>query len=304
MAATAPFLPTVPDGLREAILAWYDARGRSLLFRGATDPYAVLVSEVMAQQTQISRVAPAWTAFMAAFPTLADLAAASPADVLRAWRGMGYNRRALNLWRAARVVVDDHDGRLPSDIAALERLPGIGPYTARAVAAIAFGSPVGAVDTNVRRVLGRAIGGAIDAFSPSELQRVADAAVPADRPADWTHALMDVGATFCRTTGPLCRECPALAFCRYAAASPAAGRVGRVGRGSSPAPRFAATSRWLRGRILDRLREVEGAGWVVVEAPIGGHDRAAIVAALERLASEGLLELDPASPLSARLPVG
>jgi A/G-specific adenine glycosylase len=304
MAATAPFLPTVPEGLREAILVWYDARGRSLPFRGTTDPYAVLVSEVMAQQTQISRVAPAWTAFMIAFPTIAVLAAASPADVLRTWRGMGYNRRALNLWRTARVVVDEHDGRLPSDVAALERLPGIGPYTARAVAAIAFGSPVGAVDTNVRRVLGRAIGGAIDAFPSSELQRVADAAVPADRPADWTHALMDVGATFCRTTRPLCGECPALAFCRYAAVSPAAGRVGAVSRGSSPAPRFTATSRWLRGRILDRLREVEGAGWVVVEAPIGGHDRAAIVAALEGLALEGLLELDPASPLSARLPVG
>jgi A/G-specific adenine glycosylase len=241
---------------------------------------------------------------MAAFPTLADLAAASPADVLRAWRGMGYNRRALNLWRAARVVVEVHGGRLPSDVAALERLPGIGPYTARAVAAIAFGSPVGAVDTNVRRVLGRAIGGAIDAFPPSELQRVADAAVPPDRPADWTHALMDVGATFCRTTQLLCGECPALAFCRYAAASPADARVGRSGRRSRPAPRFNATSRWLRGRILDRLREVEGAGWVVVEAPIGGHDQAAVVAALERLASEGLLELDPASPLSARLPVG
>jgi A/G-specific adenine glycosylase len=301
MAATAPFLPTVPEGLREAILAWYDARGRSLPFRGTTDPYAVLVSEVMAQQTQISRVAPAWKAFMAAFPTLADLAAASPADVLRAWRGMGYNRRALNLWRAARVVVDEHGGRLPSEVAALERLPGIGPYTARAVAAIAFGSPAGAVDTNVRRVLGRAIGGAIYAFPPSELQRIADVAIPADRPADWTHALMDVGATFCRTARPLCAECPALAVCRYAAASPA---EGTVERGSGPRSPFAGTSRWLRGRILDRLREVEDAGWVVVEAPIGGHDRATVVAALERLAAEGLVELEPASQLSARLPVG
>ena len=150
----------MPDALRDAILAWYDARGRSLPFRGTTDPYAVLVSEVMAQQTQIARVAAAWSAFMAAFPTIGDLAAASPADVLRAWRGMGYNRRALNLWRAARVVVSEHAGRLPEDVAALERLPGIGPYTARAVAAIAFGSAVGAVDTNVRRVLGRAVGGA------------------------------------------------------------------------------------------------------------------------------------------------
>lgn len=303
MVASAP---TIPDGLRVAILAWYDARGRSLPFRGTTDPYAVLVSEVMAQQTQISRVAPAWAAFMAAFPTLADLAIASPADVLRAWRGMGYNRRALNLWRAARVVVDEHGGVLPSEVASLEGLPGIGPYTARAVAAIAFGSPVGAVDTNVRRVLGRAIGGAIGAFPPSVLQRVADIAVPADRPADWTHALMDVGATFCRTRRPLCAECPAIAWCRYAAGrvEPTEPAARRIGRGSSPAPRFTATSRWLRGRIIDRLRLVDGVGWVIVEAPIGGHGRAAIAAALERLASEGLVELDRASPLSARLPVG
>lgn len=296
------------EGLRGAILAWYDARGRSLPFRGTTDPYAVLVSEVMAQQTQISRVAPAWTAFMAAFPTLADLAAASPADVLRAWRGMGYNRRALNLWRAARVVVEDHGGRLPCDVAALERLPGVGPYTARAVAAIAFGAPVGAVDTNVRRVLGRALGGAIDAFPASELQRIADASVPVERPADWTHALMDVGATFCRTTGPLCADCPALAWCRYAAAAPepaAPDRVRGVGVGVAPPSRlpFPATSRWLRGRILDRLREAEGAGWIIVDASIGDHDRPTIARTLKLLAVDGLVELHPESELTARLPL-
>jgi A/G-specific adenine glycosylase len=303
MAVTARNAPSsaLPLGLQDSILAWYDARGRSLPFRGATDPYAVLVSEVMAQQTQISRVAPAWTAFMATFPTIRHLAAASPADVLRAWRGMGYNRRALNLWRAARVVVDEHGGLLPSDVAGLERLPGIGPYTARAVAAIAFGAPVGPVDTNVRRVLGRTIGGAIDAFPARELQRVADAAVPADRPADWTHALMDVGATFCRAARPLCAECPARTRCRFAAAAPVDGRVKRHGRGAS---RFHSTSRWLRGRIMDRLREVEGAGWVVVDAPIGDHDRTTIERTLELLAAEGLVELNPASRLSARLPVG
>jgi A/G-specific adenine glycosylase len=314
MAASARCYPraTMADGLRDAILAWYDTRGRSLPFRGTTDPYAVLVSEVMAQQTQISRVAAAWTTFMAAYPTLADLAAASPADVLRAWRGMGYNRRALNLWRAARTVVEEHAGRLPSDVAGLERLPGIGPYTARAVAAIAFGAPVGAVDTNVRRVLGRALGGAIDAFPASELQRVADAAVPADRPADWTHALMDVGATFCRTTGPLCADCPALAWCRYAAATTQATRRGRARRartrragvGRPSRLPFPATSRWLRGRILDRLREAEGAGWIVIDVSIGHHDRPTIERTLKALAAEGLIELDRVSELTARLPVG
>jgi A/G-specific adenine glycosylase len=290
----------MPEGLRDAVLVWYDARGRRLPFRGTTDPYAVLVSEVMAQQTQISRVAPAWTAFMATFPTIGELAAASPADVLRAWRGMGYNRRALNLWRTARLLVEEHGGRLPSDIASLERLPGIGAYTARAVAAIAFRTPVGAVDTNVRRVLNRAVGGTIDAFSTGELQQVADAAVPTDRPADWTHALMDIGATFCRTTRPLCAACPAAAACLYAA-----------GDSIDPSPRrprgsrapFTASSRWLRGRILDRLREADGRGWVTFDDGIGSHDAGGVREALVTLGREGLLELDRTDPRRARLPI-
>ena len=301
----------MPAALRVAILAWYDARGRSLPFRGTTDPYAVLVSEVMAQQTQISRVAAAWSAFMATFPTIEDLAAASPADVLRAWRGMGYNRRALSLREAARVVVNEHGGRLPSRVAELERLPGVGPYTARAVAAIAFRLPVGAVDTNIRRVLARSIGGALDALPPAELQRVADAAVPADRPADWTHALMDIGATFCRTTGPLCPECPAVRWCRYAAQVPIGGpavptaKLGRTAKRGRPAVAvpFAASSRWLRGRIMDRLRDADGAGWVTLGDPIGVHDAAAVDHALRTLADEGLVELNATDPRRARLPI-
>ena len=290
-----------------AILDWYDARGRSLPFRGASDPYLVLVSEVMAQQTQISRVGEAWREFTTTFPSFESLAAASPADVLRAWRGLGYNRRALNLWRAARIVVDDHGGQLPADVAVLERLPGIGPYTARAVAAIAFGAAVGAVDTNVRRVLGRTIAGATDSLPAADLQRLADASVPADRTADWTHALMDVGATFCRTSRPDCEACPARPWCRYAseAGSPVEGRRDRVARGARErAAPFESSSRWLRGRILDRLREVEGSGWLELVAPIGDHDRAAVQRSLVLLAAEGLVERDPDSALSARLPLG
>ena len=290
-----------------AILDWYDARGRSLPFRGASDPYLVLVSEVMAQQTQISRVGEAWREFTTTFPSFESLAAASPADVLRAWRGLGYNRRALNLWRAARIVVDDHGGQLPADVAVLERLPGIGQYTARAVAAIAFGAAVGAVDTNVRRVLGRTIAGATDSLPAADLQRLADASVPADRTADWTHALMDVGATFCRTSRPDCEACPARPWCRYAseARSPVEGRRDRVARGARErAAPFESSSRWLRGRILDRLREVEGSGWLELVAPIGDHDRAAVERSLVLLAAEGLVERDPDSALSARLPLG
>jgi A/G-specific adenine glycosylase len=258
----------------------------------------------MAQQTQIARVGEAWREFTTTFPTFELLSAASPADVLRAWRGLGYNRRALNLWRAARVVVEAHGGRLPADIEALERLPGIGPYTARAVAAIAFGMPVGAVDTNVRRVLGRTAAGAADALSAAAMQRLADASVPPGRSADWTHALMDVGATFCRTSRPDCEACPAQQWCRHAheTGSAPAERVPRVARDRA-AP-FSSTSRWLRGRILDRLREADGSDWHDVVTPIGDHDGVAVARALGLLAAEGLLERHPHSEFRARLPLG
>jgi A/G-specific adenine glycosylase len=288
--------------LQTAILAWYDASGRSLPFRATRDPYEILVSEVMAQQTQISRVAEAWSGFVAAFPSFEALAAASPADVLRAWRGLGYNRRALNLWRAAQAVVDEHDGVLPREVAALERLPGIGPYTARAVAAIAFGLPVGAVDTNVRRVLSRAVTGASEGIHTAEVQRLADAAVPGDRPADWTHALMDVGATFCRPTRPDCDACPARAWCRYAEGERAAAVVAAPRPRSAAGPAFSASSRWLRGRILDRLRDAPPPGWDRFDGAIGEHADAAVLAALVALAAEGLAEVDPADRRLARLP--
>ena len=163
----------------------------------------------MAQQTQAARAAERWERFMARFPTVEALAAATPADVLREWQGLGYDRRGLNLWRAAREIVAEHGGRVPSDIATLETLPGVGPYTARAVAALAFGVPVGAVDTNVRRVLGRIVAGDPASIPAREMQRIADAAVPGDRPGAWTHALMDLGATLCRAATADCDACPA-----------------------------------------------------------------------------------------------
>jgi A/G-specific adenine glycosylase len=290
-----PATTSLPIAARQAILEWYATAGRALPFRGTADPYAILVSEAMAQQTQAARAGEAWTRFIAVYPTPATLAAASPADVLRAWQGLGYNRRALNLWRAARQIVERHGGEVPTDLAALEALPGVGPYTARAVAAIAFGMPVGAVDTNVRRVLARIVAGDRSGLGPAALQELADRAVPADRPGTWTHALMDLGAAFCRPRRPACEGCPARTWCRYAAAGGAdrvaANRPGRdARRGSVP---FQATSRWLRGRIVDRLRDVAGDGWAVVEAPIGSHDQRAVTAALDGLARDGLIEFEP-----------
>ena len=304
-----PTLTRVPPLARDAILAWYAASGRRLAFRRTRDPYAILVSESMAQQTQAARAAEYWERFMARFPSVEALAAATPADVLRAWQGLGYDRRALALWRTARMVVEQMDGQIPSAVAELEKLPGIGPYTARAVAAIAFGIPVGAVDVNVRRVLGRIAG--VDPAAPDApaLQRLADESVPADRAADWTHAVMDIGAMLCRPREPDCKACPARPWCRYASSSTgrsrgASARSPRPPR--APATPFPSTNRWLRGRILDRLRAAPDGEWVPLDGSIGAHDLARVLAAASAMAADGVVELGPDVPgagLRARLPL-
>ena len=169
----------------------------------------------MAQQTQAARVGKACSGFMGRFPTVGALAAAPTADVLREWRGLGYNRRALNLWRAARRIVEVFDGQVPSDLDDLQSLPGVGPYTARAVAALAFGSPVGAVDTNVRRVLSRIVAGDAGTLSGAQLQRIANSGGPCRREPD---ACADGrGPPHCADARcRYCGVCPAKPWCRYA----------------------------------------------------------------------------------------
>jgi A/G-specific adenine glycosylase len=305
--------PALPADARAAVLAWYDAGGRALAFRSSRDPYAILVSEVMAQQTQVSRVVEAWPRFLARFPTVNALAAATPAEVVRAWQGMGYDRRALNLRLAAQVIRDEHGGRVPDDVEALDRLPGVGPYTARAVAAIAFGRRVGAVDTNVRRVVSRSLAGGRAAEQPATwVQEAADESVDPGRPADWTHALMDVGATVCRPRRPRCDACPVRPWCRWVAEASEGANLGAGAaadgrptatrhRRASPEPAFASTNRWLRGRIVDRLRAADDGAWVAVADPIGEHDANAVDRALRALARDGLVELDAADARRARL---
>jgi A/G-specific adenine glycosylase len=306
LPASVRALPADILGLRAALLAWFDRDGRALPFRFERDPdpWAVLISEVMAQQTQVARVAEKWRAFMGRFPTPAALASAPTGDVIRAWQGLGYNRRAIDLQRAARAIVLA-GGRVPEDIDSLQALPGVGPYTARAVAAIAFGRPVGAVDVNVRRVLGRLTGADPAPVPQREMQATADALVDPARAGDWTHALMDRGAKVCRRARPGCDACPVRTWCSF---------VGLAGVGPkpeptpapvpNPAPRpnpapgrrgavpFEATTRWLRGRIVGRLCGVPPGTTVTFDGPLGLHAPEAVSAALASLAADGLVELD------------
>ena len=230
--------------VRSSLLAWYAADHRDFPWRHTTDPYAVLVSEVMLQQTQASRVAERFPLFMHRFPTAAALAAASEADVLAAWSGLGYNRRALTLRRAA-TEVDAHGW--PRGVAALERLPGIGPYTARALASLSFGEPVGVVDTNVRRWLVRRFG-LSPSTRPRELQWLADALATAGDAADagpWTHATMEFGAGICTPRNPRCDSCPIAEGCP----SRGLGTVVPVVRQAA----FAGSDRAHRGAVLRAL---------------------------------------------------
>jgi A/G-specific adenine glycosylase len=300
-----------PAALQTALAAWYAGNGRSLSFRRTRDPWAVLVSEVMLQQTQVSRVEPAWARFMELFPTPAALAAATPADALRAWAGLGYNRRGLNLWRAAQAIVQRHTGAVPSSIDDLRALPGVGDYTARAVAAIAFGVQTAAVDVNVRRVVTRLCWGGSLAPAPRELQQRADGLVDAAGPDAWTHAVMDIGATLCRVRNPACGECPLAAWCQFAgegrtpAAASASSSLAEAAASDGATARavavpFPRTTRWLRGRIVEKLRVAPAGEWVRVDGPLGEHDPASVLAAVDVLAREGLLER--ASDGGVRLP--
>jgi A/G-specific adenine glycosylase len=202
---------------RRRLLRWYARHRRALPWRGTRDPYAVLVSEFMLQQTQVSRVMGHYPNFLRRYPTLEDLAAA-PADAVReSWAGLGYYARARHLHAAVRRVAHQHDGVFPPDPAVLRRLPGIGRYTAGAVASIAFGADAAAVDTNIARVLARVFrvrGRRGSAARTNGLWRLAERLVPRGRAGDWNQALMDLGATTCTVRRPRCGACPVAPVCR------------------------------------------------------------------------------------------
>ncbi len=233
------------EARQRAVLAWTEDTRRDLPWRRTRDPWAILVSELMLQQTQVARVVPKFEAFMARFPTPAACAAAAPADVIEAWAGLGYNRRAVNLHRAAVAVVEGHSGTLPDELDALLALPGIGPYTARAVLVFAHERDVGVVDTNVGRILARWRGTTMTA---RELQDDADRHVPAGRAWAWNQAMFDLGATVCRARSAACEHCPVHDWCGWQGVGPDP---------ATPSPRqstFEGSDRQGRGRLVDALR--------------------------------------------------
>jgi A/G-specific adenine glycosylase len=259
----------MPPAMIEALLAWFARHARDLPWRRTRDPYHVLVSEVMLQQTQVQRVIPRYHAFLEAFPTLERLAGAPTAEVIRLWAGLGYNRRAVNLQRTARVIGEEHGGVFPREVAALRRLPGIGPYTAGAVACFAFEQDVAFLDTNIRRVLRRACMGPDETtggVSDRALLALGAALMPPGRGWAWNQALIELGALVCTAATPACPRCPLRPACRaYAARAAAdAALVGAMAAAAPPlaarrlaerkAEPYAGSRRWYRGRVIDALR--------------------------------------------------
>lgn len=246
--------------LQAALLQWYRRSGRDLPWRRTGDPYAILVSEVMLQQTQVDRVLPKYTEFMNAYPTAAALAAAPRSEVIRRWAPLGYNLRAVRLHEIARQVTAIYQGRFPESVEGLQTLKGIGPYTAGAVACFAFRQRVPFLDTNIRRVLGRSLLGVRFPRSGDDrpVLAAAQAALP-DNAYDWHQALMDLGATVCAWRSPRCGECPIASWCKarphfeQETAFPPQ-RVAEAPPVYRTQPKFAGSRRYYRGRIVAALR--------------------------------------------------
>jgi A/G-specific adenine glycosylase len=273
------------------------SRRPELPWRSTRDPWAVLVSEVMAQQTQVSRVVPAYRLFLQRFPTPTACAEASLGEVLRAWQGLGYNRRALNLHRAATAMVADHRGEVPGTLRSLLALPGVGAYTARAVLAFAFEADVGVVDTNAGRVLARAAAGR--SIRPGDAQRLVDEMVPPGEAWAFGQALLDLGASVCTASGPRCGQCPLVGGCRWEASGldgpdPAVGSAGV----STAQSTFVGSDRQGRGRLIDRLRQGTVAPDQVAGAAGWPEDPERAERVVLGLLGEGLIVRDSAGELS------
>jgi A/G-specific adenine glycosylase len=263
--------------LRRALLEFYSTSARDLPWRRTCDPYAIWVSEVMLQQTQVQTVIPRFTAFLRQFPTIAALSAADERTVCEAWAGLGYYRRARNLHKAARVVVAELGGMIPTSEAGLRRLPGIGAYTAAAIASIAFTAKHAAVDGNLVRVLARVFalpGRASDTALVRTVRAQAQILVDCDRPGDINQALMDIGATVCRPENPACPDCPLRRSCRAFRQGNPAQYPGKKTRAARKALHIAFA--WIehKGALLLEQRPLDGLWPGLWELPSASGPRA------------------------------
>lgn len=301
-----PRLPSQADLplLRRRVLAWHRRHALDAPWRTCGDPYHVLVAAVMAQQTQMSRVLPKYDEFIAAFPTVDALAHAPTADVLRRWAPLGYNMRALRLHRAAQQVA--RVGAFPRTAEELQRIEGVGPFTAAIIASFAFGETVAAIDTNIQRVVGRLLGD--ERLSGRTLQQAANILLAPRASGRWNQAMMDLGATVCTARSPRCETCPLARWCRARrrfAARPAK-QAADAKAAYQPGVPFRNSSRYYRGRIVQALRELRpGASLTPAQllADLPERDSldqrrlAELLAALER---DGLIRRTPRNRL--RLP--
>ncbi|HUE76231.1 MAG TPA: A/G-specific adenine glycosylase [Chloroflexota bacterium] len=292
------------ESVQRRLLDWYQVHRRDLPWRDALDPYRVVVAEVMLQQTGVERVRPKFEEFVRQFPSFTALADAPTADVIRAWSGLGYNRRAVNLQRLARVVVDQHDGALPASVGELRRLPGIGPYTAGAIASFVHGHDAAAIDVNVRRVVGRLAFGTTD-LPVRTIDRLAEQLVPAGKSRDWNQALMDFGSSQCTLTRPACLICPLRDACSYT-------RISQVDRTRAPSSTlrrvaetrepFVGSSRFYRGRVVECLRQLPAGDWLAitdlgprVKDDWNPSDQEWLAGIVAGLARDGLVVIDDSS---------
>lgn len=254
--------------VHSSLLSWYASARRDLPWRSTDDPYAILVSEIMLQQTQVERVLPKYHQFLRAFPTLADLAKASTAEVISVWVPLGYNRRAVSLQAIARQVLAEYDGKLPETVEELLKLKGIGRYTAGAIACFAYHKQVATVDTNIYRVLHRVFLGLeypAPKLSTEKMFLFAGQVLPAGQAYDWNQALMDIGATICTSANPQCGRCPLQESCAaYQEMSQHSlfpdgsvlrqlRKVAEKKAAYAPQP-FTSSNRYFRGRIVAHLR--------------------------------------------------
>ncbi len=279
----------LPVDATTALLAWYGREARDLPWRHTRDPYAIVVAEFMLQQTTVRRVSEKWRPFVDRFPTWSALAEAAPGEAIDAWRGLGYNRRALRLRELARAVVD-RGGTLPEEPEALRRLPGVGAYTASAIRAFVLGHDVATIDVNLRRVLGRWLLGR-EGDQDREVAAAAQSIIPSGRAREWNQALMDLGATTCIPRRPRCLVCPIQPECRWATGETIEAGA-RHGRRQGP---FPGSSRQVRGRIVDLLRDrfpepLDRAFAIARVTDALAVDEQSVEAALQSLVRDGLVE--------------